>query len=67
MTRNVGKIDKILRIIAGIIIIAFGIIAKTWWGAIGLIPLTTGLVNWCPAYIPLGINTCGTKTKPEKK
>ncbi len=58
MKANVGKIDKTLRIIAGLIIIAVGIFYQSWWGAIGLIPLATGLCNWCPVYLPFGISTC---------
>lgn len=58
MKANVGKIDKTLRIIAGIAIIVAGIFFQSWWGAIGLLPLITGSLNWCPVYIPFGISTC---------
>lgn len=58
MKANVGKIDKTLRIIAGIVIIGLGIYYQSWWGAIGLLPLITGLIRWCPAYLPFGISSC---------
>lgn len=63
MKCNVGKTDRILRIIAGLAIIAAGVATGSWLGAIGLIPLVTGIIRWCPAYIPLGISTdCRNKT-----
>lgn len=58
MKRNVGQTEKILRILAGIVIIAIGVIMNSWWGAVGLVPLLTGLINWCPAYAIFGISTC---------
>lgn len=62
MTPNVGGIDKILRIVAGV-----GLIGATVagvlpvWGYIGIVPLATGLMGWCPAYPLLGMNTCPMK------
>lgn len=52
---NVGNFDRIIRI-ALIAMVFFG--PKSPWGWIGLVPLFTGLVRWCPAYLPFGINTC---------
>lgn len=57
MKKNVGGYDKIFRISAGLIIIALGIIFQSWWGALGLLPLLTGLANWCPIYVPFDFNT----------
>ena len=62
MQCNVGKADKIVRIIIGLVIIILGLHFKSWWGAIGLVPLLTALIGWCPLYVPLGIKTC--KTEP---
>ncbi|SBR51535.1 MULTISPECIES: YgaP family membrane protein [unclassified Halomonas] len=59
MKSNVGGIDKILRILIGVVLMLlalFGTIGV--WGWIGLVPLATGLFNFCPAYKLLGINTC---------
>ena len=58
MKANVGGLDKKIRIAAGILIIAAGAVFQSWWGAIGIVPLATALINWCPAYLPLGISTC---------
>jgi len=71
MNKNVGKLDRVLRIVAGTAILAWGISAQNWFGLIGLLPLATGLSQWCPAYCPFGISTanccgggcCGSKTK----
>ena len=61
MQCNVGKTDKILRIVAGLLLLALGASGVIgWWGLIGLVPLATGLLNWCPAYTLLGIKTCKT-------
>ena len=57
MKCNVGKTDRMLRIIAGLVIIAAGVALQSWWGAVGIVPLLTGLIRWCPAYVPLGIST----------
>ncbi len=61
--KNVGGIDKILRIVAGIVLIASVFLAPTAtvmnpWGWIGVVPLLTGLFNFCPLYTLLGLNTC---------
>lgn len=63
MKTNVGRADKLFRIILGVAAIAVGIYFKSWWGAIGVIPLATGLINWCPLYMPFGISTCRTEAK----
>jgi hypothetical protein len=60
---NVGSIDRILRIVAGIVLIALtlmGVIGV--WGWIGIVPLATGLLRTCPVYSLLGFNTCPMST-----
>jgi hypothetical protein len=57
MKQNVGGADKIIRIVAGIALIGWGLWAESWWGAIGIVPLATALIGWCPAYLPFGIST----------
>ena len=57
MKCNVGKTDRILRIIVGLGIIGFGVVTQSWIGAIGLVPLLTGIIRWCPAYVPFKIST----------
>ena len=58
MKPNVGGIDRILRIVVGLGLIGWGIYAHSWWGALGAIPLLTGLTRRCPAYAPFGMKTC---------
>lgn len=56
---NVGNFDRLVRICIGVVLITMVFIGpKTPWGWIGLVPLFTGLVRWCPAYLPFGISTC---------
>jgi len=61
MKENVGGMDKIFRIVLGVVILIIGWLYHSWWGLIGIVPLLTGLMNRCPAYMPLGISTCKTK------
>ena len=61
MKSNVGGIDKILRIVAGIALIAWALTGGPVWAWIGVVPLATGLMGWCPAYTLFGMNTCPMK------
>ncbi|WP_027398487.1 YgaP family membrane protein [Anaerovorax odorimutans] len=61
MKCNVGKTEQIIRIIVGIVIIFIGIYYKSWWGLIGIIPIITGLIRYCPISDILGISTCHVK------
>ncbi len=61
MKTNVGSIDKILRIVAGIALIAWALTGGPVWAWIGVVPLATGLLGSCPAYWLLGISTCPMK------
>lgn len=58
MKVNVGSTDRMLRIVAGIVIIALGVYYQSLWGIIGLVPLLTGLFRFCPLYTMLGMDTC---------
>ncbi|WP_426241362.1 YgaP family membrane protein [Psychrobacter sp. TWP2-1-2] len=55
---NIGSTERLLRIIAGVVIIGLGLYFQSWWGVIGLVPLLTGLFRFCPLYKMLGMNTC---------
>lgn len=57
MVNNIGKIDKTIRVILGLLIIITGFFCKSWWGAIGLILLLTALMGISPLYLILGLNT----------
>ena len=59
MNKNVGGIDRILRIIVGLALIASAVLGYfSPWGYIGVVPLLTGAVGWCPAYTLIGLKTC---------
>ncbi len=62
MKVNVGGVDRIVRIVAGLALIGWVLFANgPTWAWIGIAPLATGFLNFCPAYSILGINTCNTK------
>jgi hypothetical protein len=64
MTSNVGGIDRIVRILFGMVLIALAATGTVgWWGWLGAVPLATGVVGWCPAYGMLGLSTCSA-SKP---
>ncbi len=61
MKANVGGIDRAVRILAGIALLALLFVLEgdaRWWGLVGLLPLATGLFRFCPAYVPFGWSTC---------
>lgn len=60
-TANVGTVDRILRAVVGLVLLALVVVGpQTPWGLIGLVPLATAFVRFCPAYSLLGIKTCKT-------
>ncbi len=61
MKANVGGIDKVLRIVVGLALVAWAVMGGPVWAWIGVVPLATGLLGWCPAYTLLGIKTCPMK------
>jgi Protein of unknown function (DUF2892) len=61
MTCNVGKTERVIRVLAGLGILSLVFIGpQTLWGWIGAVPLLTGLIGYCPAYSLIGFNTCKT-------
>lgn len=63
MTANVGGIDRVLRIVAGLVLISLVFVGpKTVWGWIGVVPLLTALIGYCPAYSIFGLSTCPMKS-----
>ncbi len=69
MTTNVGTADRILRIIVGIALLAFAVFSQSEWrwvGLIGVIPIATALMRFCPLYTMLGIRTCPMAEKTAK-
>ncbi|HNQ92442.1 MAG TPA: DUF2892 domain-containing protein [Alphaproteobacteria bacterium] len=78
MKQNIGNTDKIVRIIAGVALLSLLVLMEgdaKWLGLIGLVPIGTALIGWCPLYVPLGLSTkcgkgeccgggnCGSKTE----
>ncbi len=67
MARNVGGIDKVLRVVLGLVLLSLLFVlegASRWWGLVGLVPLGTGLMGYCPLYSVLAINTCPSDASP---
>jgi len=59
MKKNVGSIERVIRVVAGIAVLSFAFVGpQSPWAYLGIIPLATGLMGWCPAYALLGISTC---------
>jgi hypothetical protein len=61
MKPNVGGIDRILRALVGLALLGAGIYYQSWWGLVGLVPLSTAVFRFCPAYLPIKLNTCKVK------
>ena len=65
MKTNEGSMDRILRIVVGLALLGLMVTGTIGiWGWLGVVPLATGLIGWCPAYTLLGFNTCPMKSKP---
>ncbi len=63
MSRNEGTLDRVLRIILGLVLLSLIFVGpQTMWGLVGIVPLVTGLFGICPVYSVLGIKTCRVKT-----
>ena len=59
MKRNEGTLDRALRVVLGLVLVSLVFVGpQTAWGWVGLIPLATGLVGYCPLYAILGLSTC---------
>lgn len=64
MKANIGGWDRVLRIVLGLVLIGLAATSTVgWWGWLGVIPLVTGLVRFCPLYPLLGLNTCPLRSK----
>lgn len=63
MKQNIGNTERLIRAIAGAVVIGVGFYFQSWWGALGLVPLATAALGWCPPYAMLGISTC--KANPQ--
>lgn len=62
MKCNMGNRDRIIRFFIGITILAAGAGLGCWWAWLGLIPIVTATIGWCPAYLPFGISSCKVRS-----
>jgi hypothetical protein len=58
MTTNVGTVDRALRVILGLVLLGLAVFGGQWWGWIGVVPLATAFMGFCPAYRLIGLSTC---------
>lgn len=64
MKANVGTVDRVIRVILGLVLISLVFVGPhTPWGWIGIVPLATALIGFCPAYALFGLSTCAKKPK----
>jgi len=64
MNKNVGGIDRILRVVVGVVLVALAATGTVGaWGFIGIVPILTGAIGWCPAYLPFGFSSCKTRSE----
>ena len=63
MKTNIGNIERGVRVVGGLVLVGLAATGTVgWWGWLGVIPMATGLIGWCPPYAMLGISTCKTKS-----
>jgi hypothetical protein len=64
MNKNVGGIDRILRVVVGLLLIALAATGTVGaWGYVGIVPIVTAAIGWCPAYLPFGFTSCKTRSE----
>ena len=70
MKTNIGSVDRIIRLVIGFALLSGGLVLHSWLGLVGLVPILTAVVRFCPAYLPFGINTgscsCSCASSGEK-
>ncbi len=61
MKKNIGGLERVVRVMAGLTVLSLAFIGpRSAWAYLGIIPLATGLVGWCPPYALFGLSTCKT-------
>ena len=63
MKPNIGSVDRVVRIVIGLGVIGVGAYFRSWWGLVGLVPILTAVVRFCPAYVPFGLSSCSREAK----
>lgn len=61
LSDNIGRSDRVIRVVLGLVILMLGLLFQSWWGLIGLAPIMTGVSGFCPLYQLLGLNTCAPR------
>ena len=67
MIHNVGKADRSLRAVVGVLVLSLGYYMQTYWGAIGLVLLATSAFSFCPLYSLIGFSSCPLNQKEQEK
>lgn len=62
MVKNMGSVDRLIRLVLGLIILLVSIGAKSWWALLGIVLIVTALIKSCPLYLPFRISTNKDKT-----
>ena len=63
MNKNEGVVDRVVRVALGLALLSLTVVGpQTWWGLVGVVPLLTGIVGFCPAYRIFGLSTCPVRT-----
>jgi predicted RND superfamily exporter protein len=57
MRKNLGKTDRVIRLLIGVVIAALGFYFKSWWGLLAIVPLATAVLGFCGLYVPFKIST----------
>jgi hypothetical protein len=64
MNKNVGGIDRTVRVVVGVSLVALAATGTVGaWGYVGIVPILTGAIGWCPAYLPFGFSSCKTRSE----
>jgi hypothetical protein len=64
MNKNVGGIDRTVRVVVGVALVALAATETLGaWAYVGIVPILTGAIGWCPAYLPFGLSTCKTRSQ----
>lgn len=62
--KNVGTVDRVLRVIVGLVLLSLVFVGpRTAWGWVGVVPLLTALVSYCPLYSLIGLKTCPAESR----